>query len=268
MDTQSILSNKHQYEELLTAYVKELQTRCNNDPYKQSMLQQFADFRGFNLSTVQSAGIFYIGEMVEMLLPDYFDNVQSFGIISPANNMPIFNNRWVIPIKNENGLVENLVGYSASANERYIYGTAKYYRRRDTLYGLENLKLAYEMGYAILAEGITDTIRLRDLGYPNSFAMCGTHGSQYIINQLNRCKHGVIRIPDRDKAGTMAVKQWNFLRYITLRINLQYKDLDAMCKASKSNQDILKQYIDGCIDWLKKEETHGKPNHSEEVTIL
>ena len=141
-----------------------------------------------------------------MIIPKYIEHLEDFGVISPTNKKPIFNNRWVIPIKNEKGLVQNLVGYTPDAHERYIYGTALYYRRRDTLYGLENLYLAYEMGYAILVEGITDAIRLKSLGYRNTFAMCGTHKSDYILRQLNRCRHGVIKIPDRDNAGLKASK--------------------------------------------------------------
>lgn len=50
-------------------------------------------------------GIFYVGEMAEMLNPKYLDEVNSFGVISPTNNMPIFKNRWIIPIKTSDGLV-------------------------------------------------------------------------------------------------------------------------------------------------------------------
>ena len=45
------------------------------------------------------------------------------------------------------------------------------------MYGLENLHLAYELGYAVYVEGITDAIRLRSLGILNTFANCGTHAS-------------------------------------------------------------------------------------------
>ena len=48
---------------------------------------------------MKNCGIFYIGEMAEMLLPEYIDKISEFGVISPTNNMPIFKGRWVIPIK-------------------------------------------------------------------------------------------------------------------------------------------------------------------------
>ena len=172
------------------------------------MLVDFANMRSFSIDTVKEAGIFYIGDATEMLLPSYIDKVEKFGVISPTNKKPIFHDRFVIPILDTDGKVLNLVGYSKNANERYVYGTAQYYRRRETMYGLENLEMAYDLGYAILTEGITDAIRMRDLGYKNTFANCGTHNSEFIIKQLNRCRHGVIKIPDRDEAGNRANKKW------------------------------------------------------------
>lgn len=257
------LQLKDRYEQLLTEYVNELRDRSNKEK-----LKEFSLFRDFSLEVIEESGIFYVGDMVEMLLPQYIDMLEDFGVISPANKKPIFSNRYVIPIKNEKGLVQNLVGYSAQANERYIYGTSKYYRRKDTLWGLENLKLAYELGYAILTEGITDAIRIRDLGYKNAFAMCGTHKSDYIIRQLNRCRHGIIKIPDRDEAGQRALKGWDFNRSITIYINLQYKDIDEMCRNSVGNKEWFKEYLEECIKWIKSDVHRGYKNISESVTIL
>lgn len=262
-DTKLGVQDKNDYERLLTSYVSEMIKRSKGDE-----LKRFADLRKFNIETIKKHDIFYVGEMVEMLLPSYINNVKRLGVISETNGKPIFHNRWVMPIKTPSGLVQNLVGYSPEANERYIYGTAQYYRRRETIYGLENLKLAYEMGYAILTEGITDAIRLRDLGYPNSFATCGTWKSDFVVRQLNRCRYGVIRIPDRDDAGLRAVKGWNFSRHITLLVNLQYKDIDEMCRESEENQQWVKDYLTDCINWITSMEHHGKSCVCETVTIL
>lgn len=260
---QSELLNKQEYEKTLTSYVEELISRTSDDK-----IREFAELRKFSIDTVKNCGIFYIGEMAEMLLPSYLEVIGKLGIISETNYKPIFRQRWGIPIKNTEGLVQNLVGYSPYADERYIYGTSQYYRRRETMYGLENLSLAYKMGYALVTEGITDTVRLRDMGYPNSFAMCGTHRSDFILKQLNRCEHGVIKIPDRDSAGLRALKGWDCCRSITLMINLKYKDIDEMCRESLDNQQWVKEYIDDCINWILQDKHHGKHCLSETVTVL
>lgn len=256
------IDDKISYEQNLTNYVRDLRLRSNKDK-----LTELSNIRNMPLKEIEDSGIFYIGSMVEMLLPEYIDSLNDFGIISTTNNKPIFNNRWVIPIKDTNGLVLNLVGYSPYEDERYIYGTSRYYRRRDTLYGLENLNLAYKLGYAILTEGITDAIRLRSIGFKNSFAMCGTQESKFIMQQLNRCRHGIIKIPDRDKAGLRAERGWQFNRAVTLKVSIEYKDVDEMLKHN-DNLDIFMEYINYCIEYLKKGYNKGFKCTNYEATIL
>jgi len=257
------LKVKEQYEDHLTEYVKVLISRGNKEK-----LKEFSELRGYKLETIVDSDIFYIGEMAEMLVPAYLEYVRNFGVISETNLKPIFHDRYVIPIKNRQGKIINLVGYSKDANERYVYGTAKYYERRGTLWGLEKLDLAYKMGYAIITEGITDALRLRDMGYPNTFAMCGTHSSDFIMQQLNRCRHGVIRIPDRDDAGLRAVKKWECNRHLTLKIAMHYKDVDEMCSESQENIDWFNDYMNDCINWILSAEHKGRKSVCEEVTIM
>lgn len=256
------LKDKDEYTNGLTEYIMALKDRAGD-----KMLEHFAEMRKMPIETIKSSDIFYIGDATEMLLPSYLGKVEDYGVISPTNKKPIFHNRYVMPIKDIDGRVLNVVGYSKEADERYVYGTAKYYRRRETMYGLENLPLAYEMGYAILTEGITDTIRVRSLGFPNTFANCGTHDSDLIMKQLNRCRYGVIKIPDRDAAGKRAAKKWVCNRSITLNTFIAYKDIDEMCRESQDNIDIVKEYINICIDWITSAEHQGKSNISQEITI-
>jgi DNA primase len=261
-DTNKAIEEFNEYTDKLTEYVYELKSRAGN-----KKLDYFAELRQFPMSVIESSDIFYIADATEMLIPKYLGSVEDFGVISPTNKKPIFHNRFVIPIKDTNGKILNLVGYSKEADERYVYGTAKYYRRRETMYGLENLPLAYKMGYAIVTEGITDTIRVRGLGYPNCFAMCGTHKSDFIMKQLNRCKYGVIKIPDRDAAGQRALKGWKSYRGITLNTFVTYKDIDEMCRDKEENCAIVQSYLDSCIDWIATQEHHNHEAQNIVVTM-
>lgn len=249
---------KNKYTEDLTDYVCLLREKADC-----AKLMDYAALREIDLDAVKSFGMFYIGNPAEMLIPKYLDRVKDFGVISLTNNKPIFSDRYVIPIKDIEGKVVNLVGYKRDMAERYIYGTAKYYSRTDTLYGLDNLELAYDMGYAILTEGITDCQRLRSLGYPNSFAMCGTHKSSYIKAQLSRCRYGVIRIPDRDKPGLKALKGWEYSRTVTLYVAYGYKDADAMLRTDR-NKELFKEYMQICIKEIKE----GTMPMHKEITII
>ncbi len=257
-----VIKDMNDYSDRLTDYVNQLRQRANP-----AMQYHFAEMRHFDVETVKENDIFYIGDATEMLLPSYLGQVEDFGVISPTNKKPIFHNRYVMPIKDINGKVLNLVGYSKEADERYVYGTARYYRRRETMYGLENLKYAYELGFAYLTEGITDTIRVRSLGRRNCFANCGTHESAFIMNQLNRCEHGVIKIPDRDAAGKRAAKKWVCYRGIILNVHIAFKDIDEMCRESAENQEIVNEYLDACENWILMAKHHGKGCISQEITI-
>lgn len=262
IDVDTSIKDMQTYTTELTQYIADLQKLSGG-----KMLDVFAEMRKFPLELVKELGIFYIGDATEMLVPTYLGKVEDFGVISPTNRRPIFHNRFVIPIKDINGNILNVVGYSKEADERYVYGTAKYYRRRETLWGLENLPLAYDLGYAIITEGITDAIRIRSLGHPNTFAMCGTHGSDFIMKQLNRCRYGVIKIPDRDAAGQRALKKWKCNRSITLNPFIAYKDIDEMCSVSEDNIEIVKEYLDICIDWILTMEHKGMADTHQVVTI-
>lgn len=252
------LSERDRYIEAYTAYTEALRSRSDK-----SMLELYAKEREIDISSVEQAGIFYIGSMAEMMLPDYVSELKDFGLISPTNGKPIFSERFVMPIPDTDGRVLNLVGYKKDAAERYIYGTARYYMRRDTLYGLDNLLLAYNMGYAILTEGITDCQRLRSLDYPNSFAMCGTHGSDYITSQLKRCKYGVIKVPDRDTAGLRAERKWSYPRSITLYVKRGFKDADAMLR-TEAMCSLFKEYMSFVIAELT---SSALPMHKETTVI-
>lgn len=256
------INAQKKYTNDFTNYINELRDRAGDN-----MLDEFARLRQFSLQTIKEQGIFYIGDATEMLIPSYIDRVESFGVISPTNKKPIFHNRYVIPIRDENGNVLNVVGYAKEADERYVYGTSKYYRRRETMYGLENIKLAYDLGYAILTEGITDAIRLRDMGYKNTFANCGTHKSDFIMKQLDRCRYGVLKIPDRDVAGLRASKKWKCNRSITLNTHIMFKDVDEMCGYDNEMKSIVDEHIRLCIEWLKQKEHQGK-NHGEYIISI
>ena len=259
---ESSMVEMQNYTNLFTNYVRDLQRRSGD-----KMLAEFAELRQFKMDTIAEQGIFYIEDATEMLIPKYLNHIESFGVISPTNRKPIFHNRWVIPIEDIDGNILNLVGYSNKADERYVYGTAKYYRRRETMWGLENLPLAYNLGYAILTEGITDAICLRNLGHKNTFAMCGTHNSDFIIKQLNRCRYGVIKVPDRDAAGARANKKWDCLRSITLNTYIKYKDIDEMCRESQEFREIVMEYLDICIDWIMQHEHRGIQSERQSITI-
>jgi DNA primase len=256
------LKDKTEYESILTEYTRELRNRSD-----ESKIKELSKLRNIDIAVLEEAEVFYIGEMAEMIIPRFSGILSELGVISPTNNKPIFHNRWIFPIKTVDSTVQNLVGYSNTADERYIYGKSRYYLRRDTLFGLENFPLAYELGWAIVVEGITDALSLRCLGIKNVFAMCGTHKSDKIMTMLNRLRHGVIFIPDRDEAGDYAKRHWRTYRSITLNVHFQYKDIDEMLR-EEENRDLVMEYIRECAKYLLSREHIGYTCDIKELTIL
>ena len=250
-----------EYNKRLTEYTQYLESRASL-----KALEKLSEDRGYSVEFLKSIGVFYIAKEAEMLAPKYLNELKNFGVISLTNNRPIFNDRYVIPIKDENGLVQNLVGYSKNANERYVYGTAQYYLRRDTYYGMENIEEAFKLGWAIVTEGITDSWVYRSGGIKNAFANCGTHSNKLGVNLLNHLRYGVIVVGDRDKAGEKAYKRWKFDRKVKLNTSIAFKDSDEMCRHNDKNKEILFDVLRQIIADLTSIDRTGT-NYFREVTI-
>lgn len=258
------IDKMNEYLKRLTDYTMILKERSDKDK-----LREFSEFRCIDMDTLEKNDVFYIGEMAEMLVPKYLSDLTSFGVISPTNRKPIFHNRWVMPIKNEYGQVINLVGYSNNSKERYVYGTALYYDRQNTLYGLENLDKAYELGYAIITEGITDTLSVRDLGFENTFAWCGTMRSTHKLKLLNRCRCGTINIHDRDKPGDKTKAYWNTFRHFTFVTPLEYKDAnETLSYNGGENKEWFKQCLNMAVEWILEAEHHGMRCECRQDTMI
>lgn len=262
----SELQELNAYLDAYTDYIKDLKARSD-----EKKLRVLSELRKIDMSVLDEADVFFINNEAEMLLPQYKDYYMDFGILNSANR-PAFHHRWIIPIKNAEGQVVNIVGYTNDEQIRYLYGTAKYYNRTDDLYGMENLNLAYDLGYAILTEGITDTLAVKGLGLKNVFAWCGTSRSKKKQQILNRCRYGVIRIPDRDAAGKKTDEVQVFNNTLTLYVPLGFKDAAEYLATEQdygnmSQHEYMFKTIEHCIGLIKKQEHKGRVLKQEPVNM-
>jgi DNA primase len=231
--TTSLLNQYRTDSELFTKYAAKLFDRADV-----SKIDWITERRGFQAQTWLDAGIFYVDDAVKFALPEFIeqsaDILNRFGIIDAKTKQIMFRDRFIIPIRDTRGAVINFVGYTPNSDMRYLYGHGKYYTR-TTAFGLENLNHIAELGVAIVTEGITDALRIRELGFKNVLAMCGTRrslGTELLLNKL--CKKGVIIIPDTDTAGIKAEADWLFKRKVVLVLpydgvkqgRMRYKDAD------------------------------------------
>lgn len=269
------LAEKQQYLTEYAEYVKIV--RELSWTQHQDKLLELVERRGIPLETIKEHEIFYIQTYQELMVPQFIDKLESFGLINELNHMPIFHERWIIPIKDFSGNIINLVGYSPDVDNRYLYGNAKYYDRKNDMFGMENYSEAYDLGWALYVEGITDCIALRSLGYKNVFASCGTMVSDIKMRHLNRLRYGVIFITDRDKAGQNTLKHWriNCCVYLAISIETRFKDIDdyinkyynhetgeknilsADSEVRRERAENTEYTIQAAVDWLISQGTHS-----------
>ena len=234
MTVEDTIKDRHDFRTLFTEYVNDLYTLSNKE-----MQIELSKLRKIPVSSIEKSYIFWVGNSVEMLIPKYISFLERFGLVSESNGKPIFNNRWIIPIKDKDNLVQALVGYSNVSDNRYVYSTTDYYLRGDSLYGEEQLEDTMKDGYAVLVEGITDAIHIRSLGFNNIYANCGTRRGTVNFMRLNRLRHGLTD------------------RYIDLVTPPQFKDSDEVLR-NEEYVGIFKEYLDECIKTIKSKDFVGK----------
>ena len=233
-----------EFRALLTDYVEDIRSRS-----KQYKIRDFAVKRKFKEETLNNSGIFFIDKMAELVVPKYFDLLKNFGVISETNSKPIYNDRYVIPFYGMDKKVMGLVGYTWEAKERYVYATTQYFERNDAIYGLENIEQIIKDNYVIVVEGLTDRLRLIELGFKNVLCTAGAHKSLFMMQIFNMIDN-VIFIPDRDTAGDGTIKYWKTNKYCRLLIPFCYKDLDEFATSSEENAGLLVQYINETIKYM------------------
>lgn len=252
MTVEDIVADRYNFRKKFTEYVNTLYKLSNKE-----MQEEFARIRQMPIDSIKENDIFWVGNSAELMIPEYIGLLEKFGLVSEANNKPIFSNRWVIPIKDKDNLVQALVGYSNVSENKYVYSTTDYYLRGDSLYGEEQLEKTMKDGYAVLVEGITDAIHIRSLGFDNIYANCGSRKGTVNFLRLNRLKYGLIRICDRDKAGDGTKNRWITDRYIDLVTPPQFKDSDEVLK-NVEYKEIFREYLEECIRIIKDNDLKGK----------
>lgn len=241
----------------LTKYVEELQHFADLEK-----LEELATIRHFDIELLKELGVFYVDEPAELLLPDYFQDLKDFGLLNEGTNKPIYNDRYIIPLYDMQGLVMGLVGYSTNSKVRYMYASTKYFLRNDILYGMENYLECIKDGYIIVTEGITDAISCRQVGFKHTHSTAGAHKSVYMMQLLDLIPC-VIFIPDRDRAGDGTKKYWKTHNYVRVLVPFKYKDLNEYLTNNERHKTQFCEVMNLLIDYVKA----GKNKIGEEIPL-
>lgn len=250
MYSSKLTDRVYEYRELLTNYVNQLKNNAGD-----YMLEELAEMRKLKSDTIKNAGIFYIKDPAEMIVPEYIDSIRDFGIIA-MNNRPMYTERYVIPIYDTLGMVMALVGYKYGVNEKYMYANTRYFNRGDAIYGLECIDKCIEAECTFVVEGLMDRIRVRELGFENCIATCGADKSwerMLVFHNLNKC----VFIPDRDRAGMLTSKHWTCDSMARIILPTQFKDIDEFARQSSSTEQFCKDLLTESYKYMVNEVNAG-----------
>ena len=253
----STSDNVKRYRARLTEYVKELRDRSDD-----AWLEDLAKLRKMPVEVFKDAGIFYIKDQVDMLLPEFIDEVRNFGVIA-VNGRPIYNERYVIPIYDMDGYVQGMVGYKYGVQDRYMYATCRYFNRGDAVYNRGCFAKCIHDGYAVIVEGIMDALRVKSFGIENVLATCGADKSwdrMLMFSSIKRC----VFIPDRDRAGHLTKSHWNSETQLRILLPKPFKDIDEFASQNDMSADYCKETIENAIEYLLESMPQGR---REEVNL-
>ena len=229
--------------EILTNVTNKLYNSPNQDFYR----EKIAEFRELKKETLEEIKGFYIEDPLKEILPlvgedIYFNSVFGF---YPNENM--YKERFIFPVWDCNNKVMGFVGYDNLSTYRYILSETEGFKKRTSVYGLNNINRVIENDYLIIVEGHFDERRVSELGYP-VFSIQGTAYPEFLKKFVKPLK-GVIHLLDKDAAGLNAIKYNRKIHQNSVVFYLpDGEDPDSYLKDSL-NQKHFQDSIKKCIDY-------------------
>lgn len=118
--------------------------------------------------------------------------------------------RLVIPICDERGRVIAFGGRLLQGDGPKYLNTpeSRLYQKSHVLYGLESARNAVtQRGRVIVVEGYFDVLGLRQAGFAEAVATCGTALTAHHLEKIRRLTRDVILVMDADEAGLRAAER-------------------------------------------------------------
>lgn len=217
------------------------------------------------VAEVRGVDISIFNNTMALFIPNDDYIVHFFGEEALNSSYGLYNDRvecmWLgcvlLPVFNVVGIIEGFAGFNplryAEAHETgdkslnyYYYSTKEVFAKGRYLYCLPDTFVnAYEDGYALLVDGVFDTLSLAQAGF-NTFGFLGSTATEEILAQLRFIKR-VILLNDNDAAG---LKLYDFLRRRLHNVELFKqgiaKDADDVLKSGNRDKFIaqLKNHIE------------------------
>lgn len=186
--------------------------------------RKYFQLRGFTQDTLEEFGVGYCDSVTVPHVTG--QELQAAGIANDRGNCSLYG-RAIIPIRDHTGTIVSLAGRAmeAGAQPKYLNGAeTSIYSKSKTLFGLyENRKMIEQIKLAIIVEGYTDVMMLRQSGCHQAVGTCGTALTVEQCKLLARHTENAIIIYDGDEAGRKAAHRAAlvaFPYFSTLRVVL------------------------------------------------
>ncbi|MEO0603035.1 MAG: DNA primase [Myxococcota bacterium] len=193
----------------------ELWTRAAGGPAR-----DYLDRRQISEATSRSSGLGWAPggwtRLIDQLHRDGFtpEQLAEAGLARPRNNGSGFydtlRERLVIPIRDERGRTIAFGGRLLEGDGPKYLNTpeTRLYQKSRVLFGLDVARAAIaKKGRALVVEGYFDVISLRQAGFEETVATCGTALTPDHLEKIRRLSKDVLLLLDADEAGQKAAER-------------------------------------------------------------
>ncbi len=205
----SIRSEKELYVEYLARVFAEYKKQLE----KNKQVLEYLRKRGLSEEEVKTYGFGYcpnnsrIAQKIAEALSLPMEKSLQYGLYKPGTGIDLFENRLIIPIKDEAGKMVAFAGRSLDDSEpKYLNSPeTKFFSKKSILFMLDSAKKAIKaLDFVVICEGYFDALAFHRAGVTNTVAVLGTNLTREHVSKLMPLSKNVILCFDNDEAGIKA----------------------------------------------------------------
>lgn len=214
-------------------------------------LRGYVDIRMKN--TLVEMGVFYV---------DYYDtsmykvgckDLEKYGLLSESGNF-LLEKGYCSPIRDAEGYLIAIVGWfpGRPSAKKYITATGRYFKKKYSLFNIDNAIQLSDFKYLFIVEGIFDCIAMRSIGLP-CVAIQGSEMSK-IKRLIFKMFRKTVSLPDNDSVGRDELTEWEVQgnnTYVKISGSVtvgdreyKMKDCDDLIKTFDNMEEVFMGYVE------------------------
>lgn len=207
------LSSIQSEKELYVEYLMKVFAEYKKQLEKNRQALEYLNKRGLSKDEVRTYEFGYcpnnsrIAQKIAEALSLPMEKSLQYGLYKPGTGIDLFENRLIIPIKDENGKIVAFAGRSLDDSEpKYLNSPeTKFFSKKSILFMLDSAKKAIKaLDFVVICEGYFDALAFHRAGVTNAVAVLGTNLTREHVSKLMPLSKNVILCFDNDEAGIKA----------------------------------------------------------------